>query len=88
MCRSIKTLHNFDPPATNDEVREAALQYVRKLSGSRMPSKANEAAFERAIDEIAATTRELLDSLITSAPPRNREEEAEKARQRSARRFN
>lgn len=87
MCRSIKTLHNFDPPATDDEARAAALQYVRKLSGSRTPSKVNEAAFEKAVDEIAAATRELLDSLITTAPPRNREDEAEKARQRSARRF-
>lgn len=87
MCRSIKTLHNFDPPATDDEVRAAALQYVRKLSGSRTPSKANEEAFDRAIDEIAQATQTLLDSLITSATPRNREEEAEKARQRSAKRF-
>ena len=87
MCRSIKTLHNFDPPATDDEIRAAALQYVRKLSGVRAPSKANEEAFDRAIDEIAQATQTLLNSLTTSASPRNREEEAEKARLRSAKRF-
>ena len=87
MCRSIKTLHNFDPPATDEEIRAAALQYVRKLSGSRKPSKANEAAFEKAVDEIAAATQTLLGSLSSTTPPRNREEEAEKARQRSAKRF-
>lgn len=84
MCRSIKTLHNFEPPATDDEIRAAALQYVRKLSGSRKPSKANEAAFEKAVDCIAATTQELLDSLTTKAPPRDREVEATKARERAA----
>lgn len=84
MCRSIKTLHNFEPPASNDEIRSAALQYVRKLSGSRKPSKANEQAFAQAVDEIAASTQQLLDALVTNAPPRNREAEAEKARARYA----
>lgn len=86
MCRSIKTLHNFEPPASHDEIRSAALQYVRKLSGSRQPSKANEQAFNQAVDEIAASTQRLLDSLITNVPPRNREEEAAKARTRFAKR--
>ena len=87
MCRNIKTLHNFDPPATSEEVRAAALQYVRKVSGSTKPSKANEAAFEHAVDRIAAVTRELLDELVTSAPPKDREVEAAKRRARSERRF-
>lgn len=84
MCRSIKTLYNFEPPATDDEIRAAALQYVRKLSGSRKPSKANEAAFEKAVDCIAVATQELLDALVTKAPPRDREVEAAKARERAA----
>ncbi|MET0940281.1 MAG: DUF2277 domain-containing protein [Mesorhizobium sp.] len=87
MCRNIKMLFNFDPPATEDEIRDAALQFVRKLSGSTRPSKRNEAAFERAIDAIAAATRELLDVLETNQHPRNRQEEAAKARARSALRF-
>ena len=87
MCRNIKTLHNFDPPATDDEVRAAALQYVRKLSGSAKPSKANEAAFERAVDEVAATSLRLLAELVTTAAPRNRELEAAKARARAEKRF-
>ena len=87
MCRNIKTLHNFEPPATEDEVRAAALQYVRKLSGSTKPSKANEAAFERAVDAVAAASLQLLRDLVTAAPPRNREVEAEKARERGRKRF-
>jgi hypothetical protein len=87
MCRNIKTLHNFEPPATEDEIRASALQFVRKLSGFVRPSKANEAAFNRAVDEITATTHELLATLVTSAPPRDRETEAAKARARSANRF-
>lgn len=87
MCRSIKTLHNFDPPATEDEIRAAALQYVRKLSGSRTPSKANQAAFDVAVEQISEATLLLLSSLTTTAPPRNREAEAEKARKRAAKRF-
>lgn len=87
MCRNIKTLHNFEPPATDDEVRASALQFVRKLSGSTRPSKANERAFDRAVDKVAEVARELLDSLETNAPPRNREIEAMKARARSAERF-
>jgi hypothetical protein len=87
MCRNIKTLHNFDPPATDDEIRASALQFVRKLSGSTQPSKANEPAFNRAVDQVAAAARELIDSLVTSAPPRNREVEAMRARARSAERF-
>ena len=87
MCRNIKTLHNFEPPATDAEIRASALQFVRKLSGATHPSKANEIAFERAVDKIAQTARELLDSLVTNAPPRNREVEAAKARARSAERF-
>ena len=86
MCRSIRTLHNFDPPATDDEVHAAALQYVRKIAGSTRPSKANREAFERAVDEIASRTRTLVDSLVTTAPPKNREVEAAKARARAARR--
>ena len=87
MCRNIRELHNFAPPATEDEVRAAALQYVRKVSGSTKPSKTNEAAFEHAVDRIAAVTRELLDELVTSAPPKDREVEAAKRRARSERRF-
>jgi hypothetical protein len=87
MCRNIKTLHNFEPPATEDEVHASALQYVRKLSGTTKPSKANEAAFERAVQEIAASTRTLLASLVTTAAPRDRELEAARARERSRQRF-
>ncbi|MCG5484211.1 MAG: DUF2277 domain-containing protein [Sinorhizobium meliloti] len=87
MCRNIKPLFNFDPPATDEEIRDAALQFVRKLSGTTKPSKRNEAAFERAVDSIATSARELLDALETSQPPRNREEVAAKARERSAMRF-
>lgn len=87
MCRNIKPLFNFDPPATDEEVRDAALQFVRKLSGTTKPSKRNQAAFERAVDSIAACARELLDALETSQPPRNREEVAARARERSAMRF-
>ena len=87
MCRSIKTLFNFDPPATEDEVRAASLQFVRKLAGFTKPSKANEAAFELAVENIAAAARELLDSLETNARPKDREAEAERARERSERRF-
>jgi hypothetical protein len=87
MCRNIKTLHNFDPPASEEEVRAAALQYVRKLSGSAKPSKANEAAFERAVEEVTASSLRLLSELVTVAPPRNREVEAAKARARAEKRF-
>ena len=87
MCRNFKTLHNFDPPATSEEVRAAALQYVRKVSGSTKPSKANEAVFMRAVDEIAHITNHLLDDLVTAAPPRDRESEAAKARSRAEKRF-
>ncbi|HZG56093.1 DUF2277 domain-containing protein [Paenibacillus sp.] len=87
MCRSIKTLHNFDPPATEAEIHAAALQFVRKLSGSAQPSKANEAAFRRAVDEIAEAAGRLLDSLVTNAEPRSREAERERARIRNAKRF-
>jgi hypothetical protein len=87
MCRNIKMLHNFDPPATDDEIRASALQFVRKLSGFTQPSKANEGAFDRAVDEVSAAARELIDSLVTNAPPRNREVEALKARARAAERF-
>ena len=87
MCRNIKPLFNFDPPATDDEVRDAALQFVRKISGSSKPSQRNEAAFHRAVDAIAAATRELVDTLETSAPARNREVEAAKARERTMIRF-
>ncbi len=87
MCRNIRTLHNFDPPATEAEVRDAALQYVRKISGSTKPSQANAEAFERAVDEVAHTTRQLLGELVTSAPPKNREAEAAKARERAQKRF-
>ena len=87
MCRNIRCLHNFEPAATGDEVRAAALQYVRKVSGSTAPSRANEAAFAHAVDEVARITDELLASLVTSAPPKDRETEAEKARERSRKRF-
>ncbi|TMH46040.1 MAG: DUF2277 domain-containing protein [Betaproteobacteria bacterium] len=87
MCRNIKTLFNFDPPVTEEEIRAASLQFVRKLSGFNKPSKANEAAFLAAVDEVAAVARKLLHSLETNAPPRNREEEAAKARARAAQRF-
>ena len=87
MCRNIKTLHNFEPPATEDEVRAAALQYVRKVSGSQKPSKANEAVFEHAVDEVAAITSELLAALVTTAAPRDREVEAARARTRAEARF-
>ena len=87
MCRNIHTLHNFEPAATNDEVHAAALQFVRKVSGSTKPSKANAEAFDRAVAEIAHITRHLLDDLVTVAPPKNREVEAAKARARSANRY-
>ena len=87
MCRNIKTLFNFDPPATDEEIRAASLQFVRKLSGFNAPSKANAAAFERAIDEVADTARRLIDSLSTTATPRNREEVATAAKARAAQRF-
>ena len=87
MCRNIKTLFNFDPPATDEEIRAASLQFVRKLSGFNAPSRANEEAFNMAIDEVAAVARKLIDSLETAAPPKNREEEAAKARARAAERF-
>ncbi len=87
MCRNIKTLFNFEPPATDEEVRAASLQFVRKLSGFNKPSRANQEAFDRAVEEVSACARELLDGLVTQAPPRDREVEREKARQRSARRF-
>jgi hypothetical protein len=87
MCRNIHTLFNFEPPATEDEVRDASLQYVRKISGFTKPSRANEEAFARAVDEIAAATRTLVDSLVTDAEPKDREVEAERARARSAKRF-
>jgi hypothetical protein len=87
MCRNIKTLFNFDPPATEDEIRAASLQFVRKLSGFNAPSKANKAAFDTAIDEVFEAAHRLMHALKTTAPPRDRETEAEKARQRSAERF-
>jgi hypothetical protein len=87
MCRNIRTLHNFAPPATEDEIRASSLQFVRKLSGFTKPSKANEDAFNRAIDRVTAAAHELLDSLVTNAPPRDRDVEATKARARSAKRF-
>lgn len=87
MCRNIKILFNFDPPATEEEIRAASLQFVRKLSGFNKPSAANEPAFNLAVDEVAAVARKLLDSLVTNAEPRNREIEAERARARSAQRF-
>ena len=87
MCRSIKTLHNFKPPATDEEIRASSLQFVRKLSGFSKPSKANEAAFTRAVDEVAQAARALLKALVTNVPPRDREVEASKARARGAVRF-
>jgi hypothetical protein len=87
MCRNIKTLHNFKPPATEEEIRASSIQFVRKLSGFTKPSKANEVAFSRAVDQVADAARELLESLVTNAPPRDREVEAVKARERSATRF-
>jgi hypothetical protein len=87
MCRNIRTLHNFEPPATEDEVHASALQYVRKISGSTKPSQANAEAFEEAVEAVADVTRKLLDQLVTSAPPKDREIEAEKAKARSAARF-
>jgi hypothetical protein len=86
MCRNIRTLHNFDPPATEEEVHAAALQYVRKLSGTTKPSKANEEAFARAVEAVAHVSRHLLDELVTTAPPRDREVEAARARERFERR--
>ena len=87
MCRAIKTLHNFSPPATDDEIRASSLQFVRKLSGFTRPSKANEAAFNRAVEDVAHAAHHLLDSLVTNGPPRDRAVEAMKARARSAKRF-
>jgi hypothetical protein len=87
MCRNIKTLANFEPPATDDEIRASAIQFVRKLSGTTKPSRANEAAFNQAIEEVTASAQRLIHSLQTSAPPRTREEEMRKARERSAKRF-
>ena len=87
MCRNIKTLHNFKPPATDEEIRASALQFVRKLSGFTKPAKANEVVFNRAVDRVTEVAHELLESLVTNAPPRNREIEAAKARARSADRF-
>ena len=87
MCRSIKTLHNFQPPATDEEIRASSLQFVRKLSGFTRPSKANEPAFMRAVDQVAQTARGLIDSLVTNAPPRDRTVEASKARARAEQRF-
>ena len=87
MCRNIRTLANFEPPATDDEIHASALQFVRKLSGTTRPARANEAAFQRAVDEVTAAARRLIDALETQAAPRNREEEARKARERSRRRF-
>ena len=87
MCRNIKTLHNFDPPASDEEIHLSSLQFVRKLSGFTRPSKANQAAFDRAVDKVSMAARELIDSLVTNAPPRDREVEAVKARAKSAARF-
>jgi hypothetical protein len=87
MCRNIKTLANFEPPATKDEIRASAVQFVRKLSGTTRPSRANEAAFDLAVEEVTATAHRLIASLKTNAPPRNRELEAQKARERSLKRF-
>lgn len=87
MCRSIRTLHNYEPPATDDEVAAAALQYVRKISGSRDPSRVNREAFDAAVAEVTRVTRTLVDTLVTAAPPKNREEEAAKARARAAARY-
>lgn len=87
MCRNIKTLHNFDPPATDEEIYLSSLQFVRKLSGFTRPSQANQAAFDRAVDKVSRAARELIDSLLTTAPPRDREVEALKAKERSVERF-
>ena len=87
MCRNIRTLHNFEPPATHDEIRAASLQYVRKISGTSAPSKANEAAFERAVDAVEAASARLLSELVTTAPPKDREVEAAKRRARAAERY-
>ena len=87
MCRNIKTLANFEPPATSDEIRASALQFVRKLSGMNKPSRANEDAFNTAVEDVTAAARRLVESIHISAPPRNREEEARKAKERSAKRF-
>lgn len=87
MCRNIRTLVNFEPPATDDEIRASALQFVRKLSGANRPSRANEAAFNRAVDEVTAAAHRLIHSLSTKAPPRNREEEVRKAQERALKRF-
>jgi hypothetical protein len=87
MCRNIRTLHNFEPPATDEEIRASAIQYVRKVSGSTKPSKANEEAFHRAVDEVAEVTSRLLDTLVTNAPPKNREVAAAKLRERAAKRY-
>ncbi len=87
MCRNIKTLANFEPPATDDEIRASALQFVRKLSGTTRPSRANEAAFNRAVDEVTEAAHRLIDSIHTNAPPRNRDDEARKAKERSLKRF-
>jgi hypothetical protein len=87
MCRNIRTLHNFEPPATEEEIRASAIQYVRKVSGSTKPSKANEEAFDRAVDEVAEVTSKLLDALVTTAPPKDREVEAAKLRERAAKRY-
>ena len=87
MCRNIRTLHNFKPPATDDEIHASSLQFVRKLSGFTRPSKVNQAAFDRAVEQVGQAARELLDALVTDAPPRNREVEAAKARARAANRF-
>lgn len=87
MCRNIKTLANFEPPATEDEVRASALQFVRKLSGTTRPSRANEEAFNRAVEEVTAVARRLVDAITTAAPPRNRADEARKVRERSLKRF-
>jgi hypothetical protein len=87
MCRNIRTLHNFDPPATDEEIRGAALQYVRKVSGSTKPSRANAQAFDRAVDEVADATARLLQNLVTTAPPKDREVEAAKRRARAAERY-
>ena len=87
MCRNIHTLYNFEPPATSEEIRDASLQYVRKISGFTKPSQANEEAFARAVEEVAAASKRLLEQLVTSAPPKDREIEAERARARAAKRF-
>jgi len=87
MCRNIHTLFNFEPPATEDEIRGAALQYVRKVSGFTKPSQANEVAFERAVDEVTAATARLIEALVTNAPPKDREVEAQRKRERAAKRF-